>query len=269
MGRGDVAGARADAESVLRVLPEDAQANAVLDEIALAERAHERLTRSTTEFAAGTPQALVDQLAQDVVAGRDARALAEAFDLEILGTEGHPTRADLASFVEGAMESWRSASARGDAVAFGWLVSPDTRREGDRAWVRVDVPMESVFTGEQKVLLERALREPSFRAPVDRTLLDAVLSLPPDQRAVVLAGLVGHRTRGVREVEVELARRGSRWRICDIVIGGVSVRANVPTFKSIARSTSDDRSVAYRFGQLLGYLLMIAVPVALYRRWKR
>jgi hypothetical protein len=271
LAKGNERGARADARKVLATEPARDEALHVIATLDVMDRARERRSGTVPALRPGSASAFVDGLLAQIADGAAPETIARSFDPSIVARAATPTSREVVHAVTGAIESAR----RGDQEFLGWIVSPDERVDGAITWVDANVPVETTFTAEQRRILESALSDPQLQGTLPAEILPILLDMTPEDRAAVLDRRIGARTYPVLKVSFDTREGPGGWRVHDMLVDGVSIKAQVANYVRLAEVAAPEGvrrprpSRAYRAGEGVGYLLGILLVVSLVVRFRR
>jgi hypothetical protein len=291
LGIGDEAGARADAELAVTALPDQSLARAVLDDLALTDRASARLAGADPRLPPGSGAAFVDTVL-DAFARRDQAKVADSFDptfLDDMRAELTPaaqaTSSDpMRSFVAGVFDSAEAAASRSGQEIYGWVIAADAAVEDDLTWIDVQLPSRVTYSREQIAMFAAMLADPEGRESTDPTMRARYDGVSAAERPAMLERMVGTSARSVVPVRFGLVRRGDQWRIAEVVANGVSMKrlmGNVPRIAGAAAASASregrrDPRDLYVVGGVAAVGLALFVIVlylqrrdAAERRWRR
>jgi hypothetical protein len=265
LGDGDEAGARADAERALALDPQASDAGAVRDELETFARARARLGGEVPDLQEGSAVWFVDRLCELVAGGAGAGALESRFSLELLDSlpPDQRTRANLVAVIRWALEGGARAGAAGESF-LGWWVEQSWDERGGLAWVTVRAPYLDVVTESQVNLFRRALADPQGHAVVDPGTRAIIEGVPPDERAALLARMVGARVHGVMDFRFVVRRSGGRHQVTDLIMNGISVKTQLATMLRLGSLTEVTTSRRpQRGGSRLALIaLLVTIPGA-------
>jgi hypothetical protein len=273
------AGLGDDARRALELVPDNVDAQRVVTEVELAERARDRADGPGVGQTPRSAAAFVDTWIEKIAHHASGAEVGAALDPSMLdGAVAGATAADVAAGIDSVLQQMTKMARENQQVFLGWIVAPEERVDGDTTWVDVQLPVQTTISAVQGRAILAGAEDPSLRGAVAPESLQLVEGVPPGQRAALVDRLVGTRQRSVTLISFQTRGTGLERRIVDIHVNGISVRSQMGSMVRLMRRADPEgtlggyrprRDRAYDAGQAVGYLLGVLLVVYLVIRFRK